>query len=136
MLGFLPRQIRVLSDRFSVCQIASMADVPDEEYVFLARTPDEISLVCRSESVPESTPVRDDGWRGMLIQGCLDFSLVGILNRILEILALQSISVFAVSTYNTDYIFVKGTSLDLAVQALKEEAYDVVFEDFFPHRGY
>lgn len=136
MLGFLPRQIQVLSDRFSVCKIVSMADVPDEEYVFISRTPDEISLVCRSESVPDTAPARDDGWRGMVIQGCLDFTLVGILHRILEILADQSISVFAVSTYNTDYIFVKGTSLEAAVKALEEGSYDIVYERFFPHRGY
>ena len=117
--------LHILSDAFSVCQIEQHSEIPfDEEFVFVGKTDEEISLVCRTQAVPARALNREDGWRAMKIQGVLDFGLVGILSGITTILTQNQISVFAVSTYNTDYILVKDTSLALAQKALEEDGYE------------
>ena len=55
---------------------------------------------------------RDDGWKAFRIQGVLDFSLIGILAKIAAALADNGISIFAVSTYNTDYVLIKSKEGD------------------------
>ena len=77
-------------------------------------------LVCPTEIVPDNTVVRDDGWRGFRVCGTRDFSLIGILAWIAEMLAANEISIFAISTYKTDYILVKEENFDKAAKALKD----------------
>ena len=72
-----------------------------------------------------NTIERDDGWKAFRIQGVLDFSLIGILSRISAILAENKIGIFAVSTYNTDYILVKKENYQRALKALETEGYMV-----------
>ena len=104
----------------------SVGDLPSGiDFCFTAKTDEEISLVCKTEDVPEKTLVRDDGWKGFRIEGVLDFSLIGILSKISAILAENKVGIFAVSTYNTDYIFVKEENFDKAINALKDNGYDV-----------
>ena len=103
--------LKTLPYEFSVCQLDSTTSVNfGSEYCFFARTAEEISLVCPTHQVPAHTLHREDGWRGLYIDGILDFSQVGI---------------FAVSTYNTDYIFVKKDQYSQAVQALRQAGYAV-----------
>ena len=117
-------QLRILPDDFTVCQISDPADIPfTDEFVFVGKTDDELSLVCLTGSAPSRTAAREDGWKAMKIQGVLDFSLVGILAGIASILAKQKISIFAVSTYNTDYILLKDKSLPAGKIALEENGY-------------
>lgn len=78
-------------------------------YYFIGRSDEENSLVCLTEDVPDNTIIREDGWRAFYIEGVLDFSLVGILSKISTLLAENNIGIFAVSTFNTDYILVKKT---------------------------
>ena len=92
---------------------------------FTGSTDEEKSLVCPETLVPENTAARDDGWRGMRIIGQLDFSLIGILAAISKILASEDIGIFAVSTYNTDYIFTKEENFDKALEALKNAGYEI-----------
>ena len=73
-----------------------------------------------------NTIERDDGWKGFRIQGILDFSLIGVLSRLSGILADHKIGIFAVSTYNTDYILVKKENFDRALNILASEGYTVV----------
>ena len=73
------------------------------EFCFTGKTDEEYSLVCATGYVPANVIRRDDGWKGFRIQGILDFSLVGILSKIAALLAENSIPIFAISTYNTDY---------------------------------
>ena len=125
------RNVKMEIKRFefpmSVCRAADYSGVnPEEEFVFLARTDEERSLVCRTESVPDNVSERDDGWRMMRIQGVLDFSLIGILSKISSVLAERRIGIFAVSTYNTDYIFVKAENYENALNALAGEGYRIV----------
>ena len=95
------------------------------EFFFIGRTDEELSLVCRTEDTPVNTTERDDGWRGFRIEGVLDFSLIGILSKISTILAEDQIGIFAVSTYNTDYILVKAENFDKAMDALSAAGYEV-----------
>ena len=116
--------MHVLKDDYSVCQISDPSDICfEEEFVFVGKTDDELSLVCRTSAVPPTAIAREDGWKAIKIQGVLDFSLVGILAGIASILAELHISIFAVSTYNTDYILMKAESLMTAEIALKNNGY-------------
>ena len=116
--------LELLPQTFSVCQIEStkQADL-DAPFTFFARTDAEISLVCESNHVPSNFLKREDGWRGFRIAGTLDFSLIGILARIAALLAEEKISIFAISTYDTDYVMVKEESLDRALDTLKNAGY-------------
>ena len=115
-----------LPHALSVCKVADLDGFDlQSRFWFLARTADELSLVCRTEDAPEATLAREDGWRGFYIDGELDFSLVGILSRITAVLAESRIGVFAVSTYNTDYVLVKAENLDRALQALSAAGYEI-----------
>lgn len=96
------------------------------EYCFIGKTEDENSLVCFTSDVPQNAIKRDNGWKVFRIQGILDFSLIGILSRISGILVKESISVFAVSTFNTDYIFVKNRNYEKAMEILKQNGYSIV----------
>ena len=75
--------------------------------------------------VPGNTIERDDGWKGFRIIGQLDFSLIGILARISKILAEGGIGIFAISTYNTDYILTKEENFEKAMKVLKNAGYEV-----------
>ena len=114
---------------FSVCKVEDATQIDlSKDFCFIAKTDEEISLVCPTKNVPAVTSARDDGWRGFRIQGTLDFSLIGILAKISAILAEQKIGIFAVSTYNTDYIFVKKDNFAKALQSLAEHGYKVINE--------
>lgn len=118
--------LTVLPAPYSVCRIACTSTIDwSGELTFVGKTPDELSLVCETQLVPESASEREDDWRALRVDGVLDFSLVGILSGITSVLAAQSISVFCVSTYNTDYLLVKENALDSAVFALRESGYCV-----------
>lgn len=116
-------ELKIIEGDFSVCKIKN-ADLVDLSlpFTFLSVTDEEISLVCKTENVPEAAE-REDGWRMLRIEGQLDFSLVGILSRISRILANEKIGIFAVSTFNTDYILCKKSDFDRAVNALISEGY-------------
>lgn len=119
-------ELKVLPYRFTVCKLLSADEMPaDKDFYFAAKTDEEMSLVCKCEDVPCNTTVRDDGWKGFRIEGVLDFSLIGILSKISSILAENKIGIFAVSTYNTDYIFVKEENFDKALEALKSSGYSI-----------
>lgn len=111
----------------SVCKVADAADIDlSKEFYFIGKTDEEVSLVCRTEDAPADTTDRDDGWKAFRIQGILDFSLIGILSKISAILAENKIGIFAVSTYNTDYILVKSENFDRALEVLGQEGYRIV----------
>ena len=118
--------IEVLPQKFTVCQVTLLsADMLETEFCFVGKTDRELSLVCPTEHVPGETSAREDGWRGVRIAGTLEFSLVGILSKISTILASERIGIFAVSTYDTDYIFLKETQLLQGVEALRRHGYCV-----------
>ena len=119
-------ELKKLEYELTVCKVPSEKDFDlSRGFYFIGRTDEEFSLVCRTEDTPANTTEREDGWRGFRIQGVLDFSLIGILSKLSAILAEQRIGIFAVSTYNTDYIFVKEENYDRALSALADQGYTV-----------
>ena len=120
-------EIKKLNQDFSVCKVMDYSLVNlNAEYSFIGKTDEEKSLVCLTSDVPPNVIERDDGWKGFRIQGILDFSLIGILSKIAEILAKNSISIFAISTYNTDYVLIKKENYQKALDILEYSGYEVV----------
>ena len=110
----------------TVCKVKNIDDIDlSKEFYFIGKTDEEISLVCETNDVPENTIEREDGWRGFRIQGILDFSLIGILSKLSGILADNKIGIFAVSTYNTDYILTKEENFDKAIEVLAQNGYHI-----------
>ena len=111
----------VLDGNFSVCKFAEVpAGLLDGGLCFIAKTADELSVVCETERVGADALARDDGWRALKVRGPLDFGLVGIMAKISAALAEAEVPLFTVSTFDTDYILVKATDLKRAVGALKD----------------
>ncbi len=120
-------ELRKLKYDLSVCKLSDIEDIDiSREFFFIGRTDEEISLVCKTEDVPENAVERDDDWRGFRIQVVLDFSLIGILSKLSGILAENKIGIFAVSTYNTDYILVKRKNFDRAMEVLSDAGYTII----------
>lgn len=119
--------LKRIEGQLTVCKLKSVVEIDlNNDFYFIGRTNEEISLVCKTEDTPEETLERDDGWRAFRIQGTLDFSLIGILSKISSILAENKIGIFAVSTYNTDYILVKEKNFEAALMALEKSGYNIV----------
>lgn len=120
-------KLKRIDGAFSVCRLDDFSQVNfDAAYCFTGKTDEENSLVCLTEDAPDNVIEREDGWRGFRIQGVLDFSLVGILAGISQILAENGIGIFALSTYNTDYIFTKQKDYEKALRVLAGTGYCVV----------
>lgn len=119
--------IQKLKYDLTVCKIETEKDIDlTMEFYAIGKTDEEISLVCPTDHVPVNTIEREDGWKAFRIQGVLDFSLIGVLSKISSILASNRIGIFAISTYNTDYILTKGADFDRALSLLEAEGYTVV----------
>lgn len=119
-------ELQKLELDFTVCKVASVREIDmDMDFYFISKTDKEISLVCPTKEAPANTIEREDGWRAFRIKGTLDFALVGILSRISTILADNNIGIFAVSTYNTDYILVKKDNWEQALAVLSDKGYEV-----------
>ena len=119
----------VLPDNLAVCRLESSAIIPQWAYqgsfISITTTQEELSIVCQAENVPvEIVCVKN--WRALKIVAELDFALVGILAAISTTLAQAGISIFAISTYNTDYILVQEKHLDLALQTLLKAGCKVI----------
>jgi len=119
-------ELKIIPYALTVCKVAeeSQIDLAGGFY-FIGKTDEEISLVVPTEAVPVQTTERDDGWRAFRIQGVLDFSLIGILSKISGLLADAGIGIFAVSTYNTDYILVKKENFENALAVLADAGYTI-----------
>lgn len=120
-------ELKRIHQDFSVCQVEDYSLVNFEsQYCFVGKTDEEKSLVCTTSEVPPNAIRRDDGWKAFRIQGVLDFSLIGILSKIAAILADSAISIFAVSTYNTDYVFIKSENYQRGLKILEDAGYKIV----------
>ena len=112
---------------FNICKISSVmqADLTCR-FMFLSKTADEISLVCEAEYTPSEATAIEPGWKALKISDVLDFGMIGVIANISNILAEAKICIFVVSTYNTDYIFMKIEDYDKGIQALISNGYTVV----------
>jgi hypothetical protein len=111
----------VLPGAFAVCRLPAGAVPPawavGGEFWSVARTTEELSVVCSQEAVPEGVRC-ERGWRVLRVAGTLDFALVGVLTALLAPLAAAGIAVFCLSTFDTDYLLVRETDLARAMEAL------------------
>ena len=117
-----PFTLEVLPGTFAICHLSATDPVPDwatDEFVSITRTPNELSIVCPQANVPAETQ-SEPGWRCLRVAGQLDFSMVGVIASLNGTLASAGIGVFVVSTFDTDYLLVKETELDAAVESLIE----------------
>lgn len=112
--------------KFSVCKLSSLEGIDfSREFVFLSKTDDEISLVCETDCVPPCAIAAEPNWQGLKIAGILDFGMLGVIAKIANLLAAANISIFVVSTYNTDYIFIKAENYEKTVAVLTQNGYVV-----------
>ena len=119
-------ELKRIHQDFSVCQVEDYSLVNFEsQYCFIGKTDEEKSLVCTTSEVPSNAIRRDDGWKAFRIQGVLDFSLIGILSKIAAMLADSAIPIFAVSTYNTDYVLMKSEDYQRGLKALEAAGYRI-----------
>ena len=120
--------LTVTDGLYSIIKLPPEAAIPqwalESAFFSITKTGDELSVVAESGCAPKGLDA-DAGWRTLKIEGVLDFSLVGVIAGISSVLAENNISVFVVSTYNTDYILIKKDNLDKAVRALKECGYGI-----------
>lgn len=120
-------EIKKIDHNFSVCQVEDYSLVNlNSEYSFIGKTDEEKSLVCITDEVPANVIQQDDGWKAFRIQGVLNVSLIGILAKIAAALADNGISIFAVSTYNTDYVLMKKENYQKALDVLKALGYMII----------
>lgn len=123
-------ELTILPQPLSVCQISGLEGIDWScEPCFVGKTEQELSLVCPTDRVPPGALAREDGWRGFRVEGVLSFTLVGILAEISFLLAEEGISIFALSTYNTDYILTKAEQFPAALRALEEAGYQIKERD-------
>lgn len=102
---------------------AGLFELGGEALVSVTSTPDEVSVVCPTESAP--TGETEHGWRLLTVRGPLEFTLTGIMASLAGSLAAAGVSLFAVSTFDTDHILVKQSDVDRAVHALREAGHEV-----------
>lgn len=120
-------RIKKIPYDFSVCKVAdySLVDLA-AEYCFTGRTKEENSLVCITGDVPPNVTHREDGWKAFRVAGTLDFSLIGILSEICGILAENQVSVFVISTFDTDYVLTKKENYQRALEILETAGHEIV----------
>jgi hypothetical protein len=117
-----PLTLILLEDTFAVCRLSAGASLPPwatgAAFFSVTRTPDELSIACPQSAVPEGIRCERD-WRCLRVGGVLDFSLVGIMAALTAPLAAAGVSIFALSTFDTDYLLVKQNDLSAALGALR-----------------
>ena len=121
-------ELDVLPGAYAICRWPAGEALPEwvnqSGFVSVTRTPTELSAVCAAEAVPAGT-VCEGPWRIFAVRGPLDFGLTGVMASMASPLAAAGISLFAVSTYDTDYVLVRAADLDRAVEALRSARHQV-----------
>jgi hypothetical protein len=115
--------LAVLPERLAIHRLDAADPIPawasnGHGFVSITRTREELSVVCAETAAPDGV-ARQAGWRCLQVLGPLDLSLVGVLASMIEPLAAAQLSVFAVSTYDTDYLLVRDDALDQVVATLR-----------------
>lgn len=122
-------KLKILDSTFSVIKFPPLETIPLWAlncHVFsITRTDEELSVVCPSECLPINEQMKEveNDWKCIKVEGVLDFSLTGILSSLANTLAENKISIFAISTFNTDYLLVKCQSIEKAIIVLENEGY-------------
>lgn len=121
-------RLDVMPGRYAICRLAPDAPLPPillgSALVSVTLTPNEVSLVCPDDDAPPDAVV-DGGWRALRVAGPLDLTLTGVLASLAQPLAHAGLSLFAVSTYDTDYLLVRESTLTQALDALRAAGHEV-----------
>lgn len=120
-------RLNLLPSTYAVCRLAANAAVPEwpsGEFVSVTRTANELSIVCEERFVPDDVKA-ERGWRCFALEGPIPFDTLGVAAAMTSALAAARISVFFVSTYDTDYVLVSEGSVDSSVAALREAGFDL-----------
>ena len=120
-------RLSILPARVAVCRLPSDAAIPEwarGAFVSITRTPDELSVVCDDGAVPADVQAERD-WRALKLEGPIPFAMTGVAAALLAPLAQARISIFLISTYDTDYLLVKSESFERAVGVLRGAGYEV-----------
>jgi hypothetical protein len=120
-------RLELLPDSFAVCRLEPNETVPTwaaGRFLSVTRTPDELSLTLPDYLVPAEVRA-ERGWRLLKVHGPLDMALVGILASLAVALAQANVSIFAISTYDTDYLLVRARQLETAIAALAHAGHTV-----------
>jgi len=121
-------RLSVLGERLAICRLDQPAEIPawatGAPFFSVTRTADELSIVCPEEHVPQRITCKR-GWRTLRFDGPFEFGLVGVLASVAVPLAESEISILAMATYDTDYVLVDESQLDLATQVLRERGHEV-----------
>ena len=119
-------RLQVVEGEFTVSKVSGMHEVNlAAPWLFIGRTDAETSVVCLSAHAPVHCLAREDGWRAFRVAGQMDFGLTGVLAGLATVLAQASVSIFALSTFDTDYILVKKGNLSKALEALASAGHEV-----------
>jgi hypothetical protein len=122
-------KMTLLKESHGVCRLSPGSPFPDwaadSAFLSMTRTTDELSIVCLQSSIPEGVRCEKE-WRILKVEGPLDFSLIGIIAKISSLLAEAGISLFVISTFDTDYLLVKGTSIQRAIDILTRSDYEIM----------
>lgn len=122
-------RLSLLPGRYSVCRLAADAELPawalDGAFFSVTRTADELSVLCAEERVPQGVRC-EPGWRVLRLEGPFAFDLVGVLLAVLSPLAQAGVSIFALSTFDTDAVLVKESSLAQARAALEAAGHSLL----------
>jgi hypothetical protein len=121
-------ELSLLAETFTICHLAPDAAVPEwvmqGQFFSITRTSEELSVIAESALVPERLRT-EVSWRVMKVHGPFDFSEVGVLAALVQPLAAAGVSVFAVSTFDTDYLLVQCSQLREAVTGLRNASHTV-----------
>lgn len=125
-------RLTLLKNTFAIYKYESDSDIPDwinnSDFYSVTKTKDELSVVCKQLDTINNMQEVSKDWRTFKIEGPLDFSLIGIIAEISKILKENKISIFTISTYDTDYILVKSKDLQGAVDSLKANGHEITYE--------
>jgi uncharacterized protein len=121
--------LTVLENKYSVYRFPINSELPDwiysSDFYSVTRTKEELSVVTRQNDSAGDGIICNRDWRIIKIEGPLDFSILGIIAGISAVLSDRKISIFVISTYDTDYILVKQNDLSSAIDALMEKGYNI-----------
>jgi hypothetical protein len=120
--------LSLLPGRYTICRLSSEALIPDwarpDDFLSITRTADELSIVCSETTVPDGVKC-DRGWRCLKVAGPLDLALTGVLASLANPLAEARINIFAISTFDTDYLLVKEENLQRATEVLNQSGHRI-----------
>lgn len=119
-------QLKILNDLYAICRLNSDDDIPEwinkKAFYSITKTSEELSILCLQENIPAEIKCEKD-WKILKIDSKLDFSIVGVISELSKILAQNNISIFVISTFDTDYICVKEKDLCLTTEVLEKNLY-------------